>query len=198
VTKERSLWKHYTKNERVSKRLSFHHWHGWVYVPKGCSRDSAVGCGWVETKAKNKWLLWKDRFGRLEWQTSGRVKVWIRKPASIGKAAQLLANAFHMTGLIPDIRVFEIFRKTLKFKGAHAVLEVGERLPYFNTDILWKSNGVKVKGGDISHPTGLEIEFCLPDWAERNEQLFERLLDLFEGVSKPKIEKPTKEVPYRV
>jgi len=42
-------------------------------------------------------------------------------------------------------------------------------------ELLKDSNGVVVKMGDISNPTALEIEFCYPRWAEKNELLFEQL-----------------------
>ena len=49
------------------------------------------------------------------------------------------------------------------------MLDTGIRLPYHKVELLKEGNGVVVKMGDSSDPTALEIEFCYPDWAERNE-----------------------------
>jgi len=42
-----------------------------------------------------------------------------------------------------------------------------------------KSNGIIVKVEDTSHPNGVEIVSCYPDWAERNERMFEEMRWLF-------------------
>ena len=98
-------------------------WDGWVEAPEGLDRVEAVKQGWVQTRAKNRYLLWKDRLGRLEWHESRRIRVWLKKPANEGKALQLLANGFLRTGLIFDIRYFSKWAATLRFKGASAVIE---------------------------------------------------------------------------
>jgi hypothetical protein len=199
VTRIRSLWKHYSKNEQLSKRLNFHNWHGFVFVPKSVDRSKAVDAGWKETKSKNKWLLWKEVRGRLEWHTSGRVRIYVRKPANPGKMAQLLANAFHMNALIPDIRVFEAFRQNVRFKGAHATVDLGERLPYCSLNFLQNSNGVKVKTGDLSHPTCLEVEFHYPDYAEKCEIAMNKFVEGLERMfGSPRVEKEKEDTQYRV
>jgi hypothetical protein len=104
--------------------------------------------------------------------------VFVRKPASLGKAYQLLCNAFSFTRLITDFVVLEQMLKSLRFKGAHAVFDTGERLPYRVIDLFKLSNGIKIKLGDLSHPTAVEVEFCYPSWAERNEQLLSEFLAL--------------------
>jgi hypothetical protein len=195
VTVLRSEWKTLFEKRRGLKRLSFHGWHGWVYVPRSVDLRQAVDGGWVRTRARNRYLLWKSKLGRLEWfPSTGRVKIWVRKPASLGKCYQLLADAFFKTALIFDIRVFEPFLKSVQFKGASAVFDVGERLPYAKIDFLKLSNGVVITLGDRSHPTSVEIDFCLPDWAER----MEALVSNFMKVLKTKQPKPVKDVDYRV
>jgi hypothetical protein len=154
------------KNSQGLKRLNFHHWNGWIQAPDGLDRVEAVKQGWVQTRAKNRYLLWKDRLGRLEWHESRRIRVWLKKPANKGKALQLLANGFLRTELIFDIRYFTKWAATLRFRGASAVIETGQRLPYLKIDLFKDSNGITIKLGDKSHPSAVEIDYYIPRWAE--------------------------------
>jgi len=188
VSNCKTEWKSHFKNRHVLKRLKFHNWRGWIYALKSMSREEAVENGWVQTKARNKMLLWKDpkKLGRLEWHLSGRINVWCRKPVTKGKLLQLLANAVFRTGLIFEIEIFNKWTDDLKFKGEHLTYDTGEVLPYAKIDFLKNSNGVVVKTGDATHPTHIEIEFHYPLWCERNELLFDRIMDFFEKLDKPK------------
>jgi len=182
VANLRTLWKYHHKNERGLK-CSTHAWRGWCYLPtsftnsgKFCDvRARAVEVGWLASKARNRWLLWKDRLGRLQWFETGRVNLYVRKPANLGRAYQLICNAFSFTGLITDIKVLEEILKGIQFKGAHYVFPVGQRLPKLTIDLFQKSNGIVIKVGDDTHPDSLEVLVTYPDWAERNERLFEQL-----------------------
>jgi hypothetical protein len=158
------------KNGRGLYCPTFHNWRGWAYAPKAIDRTVALEKGWVLSKSRNRPFCYKDKLGRLEWFETGRVNIWVRKPAQAGKLKQLLANAFFRYGLIQDIQVFESFADSVRFKGAHAVFDTGERLPYIKSDFLNDSLGVTVKTGDVSHPTGLEIEFHMPKWAEEAKE----------------------------
>ena len=182
VTHLRSKWKCDYRNERGSKCSSVHGWRGWCFVPAGLDRSVAVAAGWVETKARNRWLLWKDKFGRMQWFETDRVSLYVRKPANLGKAYQLVCNGFSFTGLITDVKVLESVLKNVRFKGAHFVFDTKERLPYLVIDLFKKSNGVVIKVGDRTHPTSIEIIASYMDWAERNEQLLRDILTVF---SKP-------------
>lgn len=182
----RTEWKCHYKNERGSK-CSTHGWRGWCYLPVSVDRTRAVEVGWVETKARNRWLLWKDQLGRLQWFETGQVNLYVRKPANLGKAYQLICNGFSFTGLITDIKVLENVLASVRFKGAHYVFSTEQRLPRLTIDLFAKSNGVIIKVGDRSHPHAVEVIACYPDWAERNERLFEQLSDtlkrLFEAAA---------------
>ena len=187
VANLRSQWKYHHKNERGSK-CSLHGWRGWCYLPSGAVagiRSQAVEVGWVETRARNRWLLWKDRLGRLQWFETGRVNLYVRKPANLGKAYQLICNGFSFTGLITDIKVLEQVLSTLRFKGAHYVFATEQRLPRLTIDLFAKSNGVIIKVGDRSHPHAVEVIACYPDWAERNERLLEQLNDTLRRLFEP-------------
>jgi len=183
----KTQWRHNYRNERGSK-CSFHGWRGWCFLPKevrGGIRSHAVDVGWVETRARNRWLLWKDRLGRLQWFETGRVNLYVCKPANLGKAYQLICNGFSFTGLVTDIKVLEQVLSTLRFKGAHYVFATEQRLPRLTIDLFAKSNGVIIKVGDRSHPHAVEVIACYPDWAERNERLFEQLNDTLKRLIAP-------------
>ena len=173
-------WKSNYRDERGSKCSSVHGWRGWCYVPGGLDRGAAVDRGWHRTESRNRFLLWRNRkLGRLMWFETDRESIWVRKPASLRRASQLIANAFMgLTGLITDIRVLERVLKGIRFKGAHYVFETGQRLPRKTIPLFAESNGVIVKVGDVSHPSAIELEVFLPDWAERMEYVLEQFLKM--------------------
>lgn len=181
-------WKRQYKSRQALNGLNFHRSRFWVYVPGFVDRGKALGKGcsvrgnktglacWHPTNMKNRAFVFDCRgagLGRLEWFETGRVNVWVRSPASLGKVKQLLSYAFFASGLIEDVRVFDLWAESVKFKGAELTVDVGVKVPYFKVDALKESNGVTVVGGDSSHPTCVEIPFGYPDWAERNERLLE-------------------------
>ena len=83
---------------------------------------------------------------------------------------------------------------SVRFKGTHYVFATEERLPRLTIDLFAKSNGVIIKVGDASHPNSIEVVACYPDWAERNERLFEQLNETLKRLVEPsvqsKFEKP--------
>jgi hypothetical protein len=178
----RSLWKNSSKNEHGSKCSSVHGWRGWTFLPGVLRcvelRSRAAGVGWVVSRARNRWLLWRDRLGRLQWFETGRVNLYVRRPANLGKAYQLICNGFSFTGLVTDVKVLEEVLSGIRFKGAHYVFPTGQRLPRLTIDLFSKSNGVVIKVGDVSHPDSIEVLGVYPDWAERNERLFEQLTEV--------------------
>jgi len=183
----RTRWKYHHKNERGSK-CSLHGWRGWCYLPNGGPagiRTRAVEVGWLASRARNRWLLWKDRLGRLQWFETGRVNLYVRKPANLGRAYQLICNGFSFTGLITDIKVLEEVLSNVRFKGAHYVFSVGQRLPKLTIDLFQKSSGIIIKVGDVTHPDSLEVIATYPDWAERNERMFEQLNDTLKRILEP-------------
>jgi hypothetical protein len=132
-----------------------------------------VDFGWVLSKARNRWLLWKDKLGRMMWFEIARFELFVRQPANLGKAKQLICNGFTKTGLIDGIKEFEQVLASLKFRGAHYVFDSGNPLPKMTIDAFSKSNGITIKVGDKSHPRAAEVISCYPDWSERNEMLLE-------------------------
>lgn len=182
LSQYKKQWKHEYQISQAHNRLSFHKAHGWVYALRLMDRDRAVVGGWLKTKARNGMIIWNDQFGRLEWFRTGRINLFVNKPATWGRVKQLMANAFTWNHLIEDLDVFELWFKTVQFHGAHACLDVGVPLPYGRIDLLKDSLGVVAKIGDVSHPTCLELEFCYPKWAEKNELLFNQLTSLLKDL----------------
>ena len=178
-----SEWRSNYKNSLGLKGSNCHNWLGCCFVPIGVDRVGALGVGWKATKSRNRYYMWKDEFGRLEWFETGRVKVWVRKPASLGKAFELVCSGFFGTGLVFDFRVMKEILKSVRFKGASYVFETEQRLPKLVIDLFGESNGVKIKLGDRSHPHAVEVDVWYPDWAERNERLFEKMTETLERLT---------------
>lgn len=186
IRQYRAAWKREYKKRQALNSLSFHRARGWIRALKmesfrfGAegSRERAVmiQAGWRAARnSRNGMVYFVDKFlGRLEWfGSTGRINVWLKKPATKGKLKQLLANGFLKTERIKDVDVFDLWANSARFKGAHVTLDLGEKLPYGKIDFLKDSLGVVAKTGDLSHPTCLELEYCYPDWMEKNERLLE-------------------------
>lgn len=86
-----------------------------------------------------------------------------------------------MNGLIDSMVVLDVILKSIRLKGAHAVFGTAQRLPYMEIKLFQLSNGVIIKMGDKSHPHAIEVEYCYPDWAEKNEQLLNNFLKILKG-----------------
>ncbi len=169
-------WKHDPKKQQGSK-CSIHGWRGYTYVPSKVHADiraKAVKVGWRRTKARNRWLLWKDKLGRLQWFETGRVNLYVRKPVTQGRIFQLVSNGFSWTGLVTDLKVLETMLRSIRCKGAHYVFETKQRLPRMTIDLFNKHNGIVIKFGDKTHPHAVEVIAVFPNWAERIEGLAER------------------------
>ena len=148
---------------------------------------------------KNRALQWKDlKLGLLIWFETNRIIGRMKKPTNTGKILQLLANAFLKNGLLEEqfigltswqvVNLFHEWAENFRLKGSHVVYDTGEVLPYARIELLKDSNGVIVTIGDKSHPTGVEIQYCYPTWAERNEVLLKQNTKAFQQFSKVLLE----------
>jgi hypothetical protein len=174
----RSEWKRHSEDRLGPKCLSLHNVHG-VTIAKCADREKALSGGWLSTKAKNHMLVWKQSLGRLEWHVNGTVRVFVRSPIR-GHANQLLANAFFKNGLVEDFSLFNGIVESLVFRGASLVVDVGVKLPRRKVDFLEESNGIELITGDSSHPTGIEVSFWYPDYAEKSTKAVEECSRLLE------------------
>jgi len=179
VCNVRTLWKYHPKRQQGSKCSSVHGWRGWTKVPLVLARvrEGAVKVGWLPTRARNRWILWKEKLGRLQWFETGRVNIYARAPVTVGRVYQLICNAFSYTGLITDLKLLEQVLGAIRFKGAHYVFETDQRLPFLTISLFNKGNGVVIKVGDRTHPTAVEVIAHYPDWAEQNERLFVEVME---------------------
>lgn len=198
----KSQWKNSLKfrhGSKVKMASSFHKAKGWIYVDKlNLKVDDAIKEGWVQSRMKNRALIWKDPrgLGRMVWfVTTGRVNLFIKAPALKGRVYQLFCNGFSMTGLVTSMPVLGKLLESIRLKAAHAVFETSQRLPYMVIDLFKLSNGIVIKSGDKSHPTSIEVEFCYPDFAEQNERLLRQIQKMMQG--EPERLQPEKK-PYYV
>lgn len=173
VANYKTEWKSHFRNGLGSKcPTSQHHVRAFCYVPKSVVRGRAVDVGWIESRNRNRGLIWKDpAFGRVEWFESGRVNVMIRKPQHMGRVKTLLCRAFYETGLIFDSKVLDAFLANVHWKGSDDVFEFPVRLPYRVIDNYTETHGIRIVTGDLSHPNAVEVQWVHPDWLERLELL---------------------------
>jgi len=101
--------------------------------------------------------------------------LFVRKPANLGKAYQLVCNGFSFTGLITDVKVLEGVLASVRFKGAHYVFLTEKHLRRLTIDLFARSNGVVIKVGDASHPNVVEVIAYYPDCNEAATRLRESL-----------------------
>jgi hypothetical protein len=187
INKVKSEWKSYRQEQRGSNCSNIHSWRGWCRVPDYVDRGLALEVGWKHTKAKNRWFLWKEKRGRMEWFETGRVSLYVKSPVHLGKIKQLVCNGFGFTGLIFEDGVLQKVLDTIHATGAHYVFETGRTLPQKTINHFKKSHGLTIKIGDTSHPKAVEVISRIPDWAERVELLLMRLVDLSEMIESPKV-----------
>jgi hypothetical protein len=206
LTKLRSNWKYYHKNERGSKCSNLHCYKGKLVLDRGlsdgcrgvvlrglegvcggcsCLKPGSKGCrgcvgflGWVPSRAKNKFLIWRGRLGRVTWFTTGTVLLHVDKPGNLGKAKQLFCDAFGSSGLVTDVKILvsvtdglmeKVGLRSLGVyqKAVHAPYLTNQRLPLMTISDFEESHGITIKVGDRSHPNAVEVIAQFPAQTER-------------------------------
>lgn len=168
LTNYRNYWKYNHENERGSKCSSFHCFKAKVRLDSGLSvglrqvvkldvEKGGFGFGWVLSKARNRFLVWKCRLGRVVWFESGTVTLHVRRPGNLGKAKQLFCDAFVNTGLLTDMKVLNPVLERIRPKSGHFPYSSGERLPYMVIRDFEESHGIVIKVGDRTHPDAVEV-----------------------------------------
>jgi hypothetical protein len=205
ITKERSNWKYYHESERGSKCSGFHCYKAKVRLDRGLSDDlkaklsfgvpnAFVGYGWRLSRARNKFLIWKGRFGRVVWYTTGLVLLEVKKPGNLGKAKQLFCDAFCNSGLLTDFKVLNPVLERLGPKSCHFPYETPMRLPYVQINDFAESHGIIIKVGDRSHPNAIEVIAEFTSKQAEIEQKVTYVFDAFQrvdvsrGLVDPKLE----------
>jgi hypothetical protein len=168
LTNYRNYWKYNHENERGSKCSSFHCFKAKVRLDGVLSEAlrrvvkldverGGVGFGWVLSKARNRFLVWKCRLGRVVWFESGTVTLHVRRPGNLGKAKQLFCDAFVNTGLLTDMKLLNPVLERIRPKSGHFPYSSGERLPYMVIRDFELSHGIVIKVGDRTHPDAVEV-----------------------------------------
>jgi hypothetical protein len=135
--------------------------------------------GWVETRSRNHFLLFKSRLGRIRFFRTGTVELYVRKPANLGKAMQLFCDGFTKNRVVTDILDIESFQKSLRIRGFHAVFNTDERLPYLKIPLFKGSNGIEVLLGDRTHPNSVELVVNYLDQVDQTRLLIEEMSKAF-------------------
>jgi hypothetical protein len=200
VTQYKKQWKKEYKSQRGLIRSCPDDVHNAFYKGKVQGvRDvlgklpSLVGVSsWKLSRAKNKYWVFKSDLGRVRFFETGTVELWVRKPASDGKAMQLFSHAFTWTKLIDSISVVEDFQKTLMRK-MHTLFDYGQRVPYMKVTAFQGSHRFTYVSGDKSHPTCGEFMFEYHAEVEGARRLFEQMenfFNQFSGATKDARSKP--------
>lgn len=175
-------WKHTHENERGSKCCGFHcvRWGLWEPVVSP-DRNVALSVGWVQSKAKNRFLIFKNVLGRVVWFETGTVRLHVRAPGTEGKAKQLFSDAFFRTGLIFDVNYFNKCIESFFLDSFHTVVRTDQRLPYVHIRDFKDTNGFEFKSGDRSHPESYEFIIHYQNQFEEAKRGFFDVLKTLEG-----------------
>ena len=166
LTNYRNFWVYNHENEQGSKCSSLHCFKAKVKFDLSVSQklrnviDSDVEksqFGWVLSKARNRFLVWKGRLGRAVWFESGTVTLHVKRPGNLGKAKQLFCDAFVNSGLLTDVKVLNPILDRIRPKSGHFPYSSGERLPYMVIRDFEESHGIVIKVGDKTHPNAIEV-----------------------------------------
>ena len=196
VTQYKKQWKKEYQNQRGLIRScpdDLHHafYKGSLYhypVKLGVREDVLgklklyQGLGWKPSRAKNRYWVFRNELGRIRFFETGTVELWVRKPASDGKAMQLFSQAFTWTKLIDSIQVIEGFQKTLMRK-MHTVFDYGQRVPYMKITAFQETHKFTFVSGDKSNPTCAEFMFEYHAEVEGARRLYDQMQSFFEQFS---------------
>ena len=190
VTQYKKQWKKEYKSQRGLIRSCPDDVHNAFYKGelKGvkdvlCRLPSLVSISnWKPTRAKNRYWVFKSDLGRIRFFETGTVELWVRKPASDGKAMQLFSHAFTWTKLVDSISVVEDFQKTLMRK-MHTLFDYGQRVPYMKVTAFQGTHKFTYVSGDKSHPTCGEFMFEYHAEVEGARRLFEQIENFFNQFS---------------
>jgi len=186
VSKTKWEWKYYYKNERGSKCSNFHCFKAKGKLEVELSQalrivvqadwdKKGLGFGWMPSKAKNRFWIWKGKFGRAVWFETGLVGLNVRRPGNLGKAKQLFCDAFVNSGLITDFKVINPVLELIRPKSGHFPYSSGERLPYMVIRDFEQSHGIVIKVGDRTHPDSVEVIASFSDTMDNALDKLEKL-----------------------
>jgi hypothetical protein len=186
VSKTKWEWKYYYKNERGSKCSNFHCFKAKGRLDLELSmalrrviqadwEKKGLGFGWVPSRAKNRFWIWKGKFGRAVWFETGLVGLNVRRPGNLGKAKQLFCDAFVNSGLVTDFKIVNPILERIRPKSGHFPYSAGERLPYMVIRDFEQSHGIVIKLGDRTHPDSVEVIASFSDTMDSALDKLEKL-----------------------
>ena len=193
LTNYRNFWVYNHENEQGSKCSSLHCFKAKVKFDLSVSQklrnviDSDVEknqFGWVLSKARNRFLVWKGRLGRAVWFESGTVTLHVKRPGNLGKAKQLFCDAFVNSGLLTDVKVLNPILDRIRPKSGHFPYSSGERLPYMVIRDFEESHGIVIKVGDKTHPNAIEVIASFSDAIDLALQKIDNLAKNGEALNK--------------
>ena len=191
LKKLKSVWKHTHLKERGSIRSCPDEVHNVFYRGKlsvdfaklvrgrlsdFSSKEGALLrlSGWKVSRARNRFLLFKNMLGRIRFFETGTVELFVRKPASLGKCKQLFSDAFTRNYVVTDIRVMDQFFAGL-MRRFHATYKTGQRLPYMKITTFEDTHRLITVLGDRTHPDCVEIIAEYHAEVEQARRLFDEL-----------------------
>ncbi len=222
LTKLRSDWKQYHPKQRGSMCSNLHCYKGKLLLARGLSdgcravvlgalANICVGCvvrdcrhcvgfrGWVPSRARNKFLVFRGLLGRVTWFRTGTLLLHVKKPGNLGRAKQLFCDAFGSTELITDVKLLvgvtegiveKLGLKALGLyqKEVHAPFLTSQRLPQLEIRDFEESHGIVIKVGDRTHPNAVEVIAQFPAQTERLIEQTGRLVKQLESKETENIE----------
>lgn len=189
VTQYKKQWKKEYASQRGLIRSCPDDVHNAFYKGKLVGVDGLIGrlrrenfSVWKLSRAKNRYWIFKSKLGRVRFFETGTVELWVRKPASGGKAMQLFSHAFTWTKLVDSISAVEAFQKTLMRK-MHTLFDYGQRVPYMKVTAFQGTHKFTYVSGDKSHPTCAEFMFEYHAEVDSARRLFDQMQSFFEQFS---------------
>lgn len=186
----------HSKSGVCSKPDSQHAVFAGAFVPDCLDRHKyseveqlAIEAGWRLSKNRNRILIWnhpvlfgKEQvfIGRIQWWTTSLVRIHVLKPQNLGRAKQLVYNAFVTTGLINNLVISEELLDSIRWHDTHDVYVTDHNLPYKKIT-TYSELGVKaIKMGDYSHRNCLEVEVVKPDIVGKYEKFVTQVTKILE------------------
>jgi len=182
----RSEWRKTKSIMSRALKAQTHRARAACFALKSFDRKLALRVGWIQSKNRNRALIWKvnPSYGRIIWYQNGKIIIHIKKPQIVARVKRLLCFAFFNTGLLYDPRLLNPFLEPVHWHGASDVFETGKKLPYLKINKYKASHGLEILVGDTSHPTSVEVNWVHPDWLERLELIQKHNIQTIEDLSR--------------
>lgn len=150
--------------------------HRRIFVWDGLERskeaqNKAFGHGWVQSRNRNRALLFRDPRGSVQWHSNGRVVLYVQGPSNLGRAKELFCRAFSW---FSDRELDRLTSGVLHESSRHWVFRIGEPLPRFDIRAFERSHGLHILT-DGSHPDSVEVIETEPLYLQGYHHLMDQL-----------------------